>query len=42
MRLHRVTHEKRGPWKPVDLDMETTERIKDDMSDMVIGILPSA
>ncbi|KAH8420718.1 hypothetical protein KR222_003109 [Zaprionus bogoriensis] len=41
MRLHRVTHEKRGPWKPVELDMERQEHIKDDMSEIVIGILPS-
>jgi len=38
MRLHRLTHEKRGPWKPVEVNMEKRERIKDDMSDMIIGM----
>ncbi|XP_034486991.1 zinc finger protein 34 [Drosophila innubila] len=38
MRLHRVTHEKRGPWKAVDMDTERQDRIKDDISDMVISM----
>lgn len=42
MRLHRVTHEKRGPYKPVELDGERQEHIKDDMSEIVIGIMPSS
>lgn len=38
MRLHRLTHEKRGPWKPAESNMEIRERIKNDMSDMIIGM----
>lgn len=35
MRLHRMTHEKRGPWKSVQVDAEAEEDGVKDMQELL-------